>query len=221
MAPNRAMAIWASSERRARAYGFMLLVSLCVTGLALLNTYKAWHREREVVRVGCDGIPQLVRVNDEVYAEADERELRAFVAEFSVFFMRYDSHSILNDSAWAAARMTPELAEAFKTTMRGTRERPGVIPLIEGLKRRTQIDPSRLEITINKSRYPWTASVKGERQIVGQEETEKFSLELELLRASRNEIIAGVVVAGVRPSDPGLGSAAAATKAVALETEVR
>lgn len=218
---NRAMAIWASAERRARAYGFMLLVSLAVTGLALLNTYKAWHREREVVRVGCDGIPQLVRVNDEVYAEADERELRAFVAEFSVFFMRYDSHSILNDAAWCAARMTPELAEAFKATMRGGRDRPGVIPLIEGLKRRTQVDPTKLEIAIDKGRYPWTASVKGERQIVGQDEPEKFSVDLELLRASRNEIIAGVVVAGVRPSDPGLGATAAATKKVSMETEAQ
>lgn len=221
MAANRAMAIWASAERRARVYGFMLLVSMGVTGLALLNTYKAWHREREVVRVGCDGIPQLVRVNDEVYAEADERELRAFVGEFTVFFMRYDSHSILNDSAWAAARMTPELAEAFKATMRGGRDRPGVIPMIEGLQRRTQIDPGRLEITIDKSRYPWTASVKGERQIVGQDETEKFSLALDLLRASRNEVIAGVVVAGVRPSDPGLGATAAATKRVSMETEAK
>lgn len=212
---SRFTAIWASAERRARVYGFMLLVSLVVTALALLNTYKAWHREREVVRIGCDGIPQLVRINDEVYAEADEREIKAFVAEFTVFFMRADSHSILNDAAFSATRMTPELADGYKATMRGTREKAGVITLIESLKRRTQIDPRRLEITVNKSNYPWIASVKGERQVVGSDETEAFSLDIELLRASRNEVLAGVVVAGVRAND-GLAAATSSARAAAV-----
>lgn len=198
---NRAVAFWVGQERRARLYGW---IAACMTGInvvAQVNLYRQAHREREVVRIGCDGIPQLVRVNDEVYAEPDEREIRAFAAEFTVFFMRGDSFSAVNDAAWCARRMTPELAEAYKTAMRGSRERPGAISVLESLKRRTQIDAGALQIAIDKKSYPWRVNVKGARQIVGTADavSQPFEIDLELLRASRNEVIQGLIVAGVRP----------------------
>jgi hypothetical protein len=116
------------------------------------------------VRIGCDGIPSLVRINDQVYSEPDEREIRAFVAEFAVFFMRGDSFSAVNDAVWAARRMAPELREEFRRAAKGTRERMGSVAILESLKRRTQIDASALEIEVDKRVYPWRARVKGTRQ---------------------------------------------------------
>ncbi len=201
MKTNRAIAFWQSHERRARLYGFAALAMAGMNVLAQVNLYRQAHKEREVVRIDCDGIPQLVRLNDEVYAEPDEREIRAFTAEFTVFFMRGDSFSALNDAAWCARRMTPELAEAYKAAMRGTRDKPGAIAILEGLKRRTQIDPASLEITVDKKSYPWRANVNGARQIVGSPDaaSQPFELDLELFRASRNDVIEGLVVAAVQP----------------------
>lgn len=199
--PNQAIAFWQSHEKRARVYGVAVVAMVAMNFLAQVNLYRQTHREREVVRIGCDGIPQLVRVNDEVYAEPDEREVRAFAAEFTVFFMRGDSFSAVNDAAWCARRMTPELGEAYKTAMRGTKDRPGAIAILEGLKRRTQIDPASLQIAVDKKTYPWRVNVKGTRQIVGSDDaaSQPFEIDLELFRASRNDVIEGLVVAAVQP----------------------
>src|SRR5262245_66303165 len=85
---NRFIAFWATHERRARVYARLLAVTLVLLFLSLLNTYRAWSRPREVVRIGCDGIPSLVRINDEVYSEPDVGEICAFVEGFAVFFIR-------------------------------------------------------------------------------------------------------------------------------------
>ena len=202
---NRFIAFWATHERRARVYGRLLVVTLVLLFLALLNTYRAWNRPREVVRIGCDGIPSLVRINDEVYSEPDEREIRAFVAEFAVFFMRGDSYSAVNDAVWAGRRMAPELREAFRRVAKGGRDRLGSVAILESLKRRTQIDASALEIEVDKRTYPWRARVKGTRQIMGESgEGQSFELGLELVRASRNDLIEGLLVWSVQPKGDSL-----------------
>jgi hypothetical protein len=209
-AGSRFVAFWAAHERRATVYGRLLVVTLAFLGLSLVNTYRAWNRPREVVRIGCDGIPELVRVNDAVYSEPDQREIRAFVAQFAIFFMRGDSFSAVNDAVWVAQRMAPALRETFKREAKGTPDRPGSIAVLESLKRRTQIEPSSLEIEVDKKSYPWRATVRGVRQIVGQgpEANHKFELGLELVRASRNELIEGLLVWGVRPKGESLTAAA-------------
>jgi hypothetical protein len=193
---SRFVAFWASHERRAQVYGRLLTVCLALLGLSLANTYRAWSQPREVVRIGCDGIPQLVRINEEVYQEPDEREIRAFASMFAVMYARGDSFSVVNDYVFAASKMTAELREPFRLQARGTAERPGVIQVVESLRRRTQVDPGTLEFRIEKKVYPWRVTVKGVRQIVGAgpEADEKFELDLELVRASRNQVIEGLLV---------------------------
>ncbi len=193
---NRFIAFWASHERRARIYGRLLGVSLALLGLSLVNTYRAWNQPRDVIRIGCDGIPQLVRLNEEVYSEPDEREIRAFTSLFAVMYARGDSYSVVNDYVFCASKMNPELREQFRLQARGTPERPGAIQVVESLRRRTQVDPASLEISIDKKSYPWRVKVAGLRQIVGQgsDTSEKFELDLELVRASRNQVLEGLLV---------------------------
>ncbi len=193
---SRFVAFWAAHERRAQVYGRLLSVTLVLLGLSLVNTYRAWSQPREVVRIGCDGIPQLVRINEEVYSEPDEREIRAFASMFTVMYARADSHSVVNDFLFCMSKMTPELRDRFRPQVRGTPERPGAVQVVEGLGRRTQVDPGTLEIAIDKKVYPWRVTVKGVRQIVGAgpEGDEKFELSLELVRASRNQVLEGLLV---------------------------
>ena len=196
MPNNRFIAFWASHERRARIYGRLLAASLALLGLALVNNYRAWNQPRDVIRIGCDGIPQLVRLNEEVYSEPDEREIRAFTSLFAVMYARGDSYSVVNDYVFCASKMNPELREQFRLQARGTSERPGAIQVVESLRRRTQVDPASLEISIDKKAYPWRVKVAGLRQIVGQgsDASEKFELDLELVRASRNQVLEGLLV---------------------------
>ena len=196
MNQSRFVAFWAAHEKRAQVYGRLLAVTLALLALSLANNYRAWNRPREVVRIACDGIPQLVRVNEEVYSEPDEREIRAFTSLFAVMYARGDSYSVVNDYVYCAAKMTPELREQFKQQVRGTNERPGAVQVVESLRRRTQVDPADLEIGIDKKVYPWRVKVTGKRQVVGQSggTPEKFELDLELVRASRNQMIEGLLV---------------------------
>ena len=61
-------------------------------------------------------------------------------------------------------------------------------------------EPGSLEVKVDKRSYPWRAVVKGARQVVGQapESAQSFELELELVRTSRDELIEGLLVWGVR-----------------------
>jgi len=79
--------------------------------------------------------------------------------------------------------MAPELREWFKRSVRGTPEPPGIISVIEKLKRRTQIDPATLELQVDKRPYPWKVGVKGVREIVGDKAPGE-SFELEATRSS-------------------------------------
>ena len=199
-ASSRFMAIWASHETRARVwFRLFLLVSACLL-LSLVTTLRAWNRPREVIRIGCDGIPQVVTLDNAAYSEPNEREIRAFATQFAVFYARSDSFSILNDLVWCVARMAPELRESFKKTVRGTSTTPGLITVIEKLQRRTQVDPSGLQIEVDKRPYPWKVKVQGVRQIVGEDPSaaQKFELELDLVRASRDEHLEGLLVWGIR-----------------------
>src|SRR5262249_11837007 len=168
--------------------------------LSLVTTIRVWNRPREVIRIGCDGIPQVVTLDNAAYSEPNEREIRAFATEFAVFYARSDSYSILNDMVWCASRMAPELRESFKRTVRGTPELPGVIPVIESAQRRPQIDPATLEIEVDKRPYPWKVTVKGARQVVGEDpaSAERFELDLELVRAPRDERLEGLLVWAMR-----------------------
>lgn len=197
---SRFVAFWAAHERRAQVYGRLLVVTLGLLAVSLVNTYRAWNRPREVVRIGCDGIPQLVRINDEVYSEPDDREIRAFAARFAVRAGRADSFSVVNDYLDILPLMTPELRERFHREARGTSEQPGAVQVIQSLQRRTQVDPSTLQIVVDKRPYPWRVNVRGARQVVGRaaEANEEFEIDLELVRASRNEVVEGLLVYAMR-----------------------
>lgn len=211
---SRFVAIWASHEARARLWFRLFLLASAGMALSLVTTIRVWSRPREVIRIGCDGIPQVVRLDNTAYSEPNEREIRAFATQFAVFYARSDSYSILNDLVWCANRMAPELRERFKRAVRGAPEAPGVITVIEKLKRRTQIDPAALEIHVDKGPYPWKVQVKGMRQVVGEEGPgETFELEMSLVRASREEQLEGLLVWGIRAKGEPIDTVLAAVSA--------
>ena len=165
---NRVMTLWESADTARK--GLVPLVHRLggiLLALSLVTTVRIWSRPREVIRIGCDGIPQVVRIDEHAYSEPDDREIRAFAAQFAVFYMRADSYSIVNDYVWAAARMTTELRDSFK------REARGAIAEVQALKRRTQVRAEALEIAVDKKPFPWRASVKGVRQTLGEEGREE------------------------------------------------
>jgi hypothetical protein len=211
---SRFVAIWASHEARARLWLRLFVLTAAGLVLSLVTTIRVWNRPREVIRIGCDGIPQVVTLDSAAYSEPNEREIRAFATEFAVFYARSDSFSILNDLVWCANRMAPELRERFKRSVRGTAATPGVITVIEKLKRRTQIDPATLEIQADKRPYPWKVSVKGVRQVVGDPGPgESFELDLELVRASREEHLEGLLVWAIRAKGDPIDTVLAAVNA--------
>ena len=109
--------------------------------------------------------------------------------------------------------MAPELRERFKRIVRGTSEGPGVIKVIEKLQRRTQIDPATLDIQVDKRPYPWKVKVKGTRQIVGESGPgESFELELDLVRASREENLEGLLVWSLRAKGDPIDTVLAGTE---------
>ena len=196
---SRFVAIWASHEARARLWFRLFLLTVAGLGLSLITTIRVWTRPREVIRIGCDGIPQVVTLDSAAYSEPNEREIRGFATEFAVFYARSDSYSILNDLVWCANRMAPELRDRFKRSVRGGPQTPGIITVIQKLQRRTQIDPATLEIQVDKRPYPWKVKVKGVRQVVGDTGPgEGFDLELDLVRASREEHLEGLLIWAIR-----------------------
>jgi len=208
---SRFVAIWASHEARAKVWFCLFLFTAAGLVLSLVTTLRVWTRPREVIRIGCDGIPQVVTLDNTAYSEPNEREIRAFATEFSVFYARSDSYSVLNDLVWCANRMAPELRDRFKRTVRGKPEAPGVIRVIEKLQRRTQIDPATLDLQVDKRPYPWKVRVKGVRQIVGDSGPgETFELDLDLVRASRDEHLEGLLVWAIRAKGDPIDTALAA-----------
>ena len=105
------------------------------------------------------------------------------------------------------------LRERFKRIVRGTSEGPGVVKVIEKLRRRTQIDPATLDIQVDKRPYPWKVKVKGTRQIVGESGPgESFELELDLVRASREENLEGLLVWSIRAKGDPIDTVLAGTE---------
>ena len=115
-----------------------------------------------------------------------------------MLYARADSWSAANDAAECARYMRPELRVKYQQEMRGMRNRPGLIPIIERLKRRTQIDPMALKVEVDKKSYPWAVKIQGTRQIVGQGQDSGFSMDMELVRADRSEILEGLLVWDIR-----------------------
>ncbi len=79
MPENLLRAIWERHAERAALWRVLCLGSAVLTALALLLSVRLLNRPREVIRIGCDGIPQLVRLDTEQYTEPNEREMQAFV----------------------------------------------------------------------------------------------------------------------------------------------
>jgi hypothetical protein len=208
---SRFVAIWASHEARARVWFRLFLLATAGLILSLVTTIRVWNRPREVVRIGCDGIPQVVAIDNAAYSEPNEREIRAFATEFAVFYARSDSYSILNDMVWCANRMAPDLRERFKRSVRGAPgTTQGIVSVIEKLQRRTQIDPATLEIQVDKRPYPWKVNVKGLRQIVGDKGPgEGFEVDMDLVRTSRDEHLEGLLVWTLRAKGDPLETALA------------
>jgi hypothetical protein len=199
VAASRFHAFWATYETRARIWFRLFLGTAILLALSLVTTIRAWNRPREVIRIGCDGLPALVRL-EETYSEPHDIEIEAFARRFVELYARGDSYSIANDFAACQRYMRPELREAFRRQARGTPERAGAIALIEALKRRTQIDPRAMTVAIDKKPWPWLVRVEGVRQIVGEgaESNQAFAVELEIVRADRREILEGLLVYGIR-----------------------
>src|SRR5262249_23033652 len=106
---SRFVAFWASAEARARLWFRFAIAQMALLALGLLALGYVLTRPREVIRIGCDGIPQVVRINDVVYSEPAEQEIKAFASSFAILYARSDSYSVVNDLLFCMGRMTPEL----------------------------------------------------------------------------------------------------------------
>lgn len=198
MSENLLRAIWDRHAHRAALWRGLCLGSSVLTALALLLCLRLLTRPREVIRIGCDGIPQLVRLDTEQYTEPNEREMQAFVRLWTVAYARNDSFSAVNDAVHAARYMVPELRDVYRRRMRGSAQQPGLLAALEAVQRRTEIDPNALQVEIDRQQYPWVARARGERRIVGQAEAQAFALEVRLVRAPREQVLEGLLVQEVR-----------------------
>ena len=198
MADNRLTAVWKRHAEQAGLWRALCLGQGVVTTLGLGLCFHLLHRPREVVRIGCDGIPQLVRLDVEQYTEPNEREIQGFVRLWTVAYARADSYSVVNDGVHVARFMVPELRDAYRLRMRGGSGQPGLVAQIEALKRRTEIDANALDVRVNTSVYPWTVEVRGVRRIVGRDDVQHFGVVLQLVRAPREQVLEGMLVQSVR-----------------------
>lgn len=197
MADNLFTALWKRHAQHAATWRALCLGQAVVTVLSLGLVHTLLHRPREVVRVGCDGIPQLVRLDPRQYSEPNEHEIQAFVRLWAVAYARNDSWSAVHDAVYVARYMLPELRETYRRRMKGTPGHPGLLAQLEAVQRRTEIDPNRLEVRVDTRPYPWVAEVQGVRKVVGGD-AQPFGLIVKLVRAPREEIIEGLLVQSVR-----------------------
>jgi hypothetical protein len=206
---SRLVDFWRAADNRAQLWFWLFLAVSTALVLSLTTSIRLLNKPREVIRIGCDGVPQLFTPTAQ-YSEPNEPEIRAFTGNFVVAMARADSFSVVNDYVDAARRMAPNLRQAFMKEARGHDGRPGTIQIIQALKRRTQIDPSSLELRIDKTNYPWRVEVKGARQIVGESvadsQPQSFSMDVELVRAPREEVLEGVLVWAVKSRGDAVGS---------------
>lgn len=198
MADNLFTALWKRHAQHAATWRALCLGQAVLTALALGLCFTLLRRPREVVRIGCDGIPQLVRLDVQQYSEPNEHEIQAFVRMWAVAYARADSWSAVNDAVYVGRYMVPELREAYRRHMRGTAAQPGLLAQLEAVKRRTEIDPNELDVRVDTHQYPWVAEVRGARKIVGAADVQRFSLVVKLVRAPREQVLEGMLVQGVR-----------------------
>lgn len=210
MADNLFTALWKRHAQHAATWRALCLGQAVITTLALSSTLVLLYRPREVVRIGCDGIPQLVRLDVQQYSEPNEHEIQAFVRMWSVAYARDDSFSAVHDAVYVARYMVPELREAYRRRMKGTPAQPGLLSQLEAVKRRTEIDPNELQVRVDTHQYPWVVEVSGVRKIVGESQVQPFGLVVKLVRAPREQVLEGMLVQGVRdveivPGTPATG----------------
>jgi hypothetical protein len=198
MPDNKLTAVWKGHMHQAATWRALCLGQGVIAVLSLGVIYVLLHRPRDVIRIGCDGVPQLVRLDAEQYGEPDEREIQAFVRRWSVGYARADSFSALHDAVDTGRYMVPELRDAYRLRMRGTTGRPGLVAQIEALKRRTEIEPNDLDVRVNTRVYPWAVEVRGVRKVVGRDDAQPFGLSIRLVRAPREQVLEGMLVQEVR-----------------------
>jgi len=198
VADNLFTALWKRHAQHAATWRALCLGQAVITALALVLCFTLLRRPREVVRIGCDGIPQLVRLDVQQYSEPNEHEIQAFVRMWAVAYARDDSFSAVNDAVYVARYMVPELREAYRRRMKGTPGQAGLLAQLEAVKRRTEIDPNDLEVRVDTHQYPWVAEVSGVRKIVGAAEVQHFGLVVKLVRTPREQVLEGMLVQGVR-----------------------
>ena len=198
MPDNKLTAVWKRHADQAATWRGLCLGQGVVAVLSLGVAYVLLHRPRDVIRIGCDGVPQLVRLDVEQYGEPTEREIQAFVRRWSVGYARADSFSALHDAVDTGRYMVPELRDAYRLRMRGTPGRPGLVAQIEALKRRTEIEPNDLDVRVNTRVYPWAVEVRGVRKVVGRDDPQTFGLSIRLVRAPREQVLEGMLVQEVR-----------------------
>lgn len=198
MADNLFTALWKRHAQHAATWRALCLGQAGITALSLGLCFTLLHRPREVVRIGCDGIPQLVRLDVQQYSEPNEHEVQAFVRLWAVAYARGDSFSAVNDAVYVARYMVAELREEYRRRMKGAAGQPGLLAQLEAVKRRTEIDPNDLQVRVDTQQYPWVAEVRGVRKIVGASDVQHFGLVVKLVRAPREQVLEGVLVQGVR-----------------------
>ena len=197
---SRFVAIWASHEARARLWFRLFVLTAAGLVLSLVTTIRVWNQAP-------GGHPDRLRRHP---AGGDARQRRLLRAEragdpglrHGVRRLLRPQRLVLRSSTtWSGAPTgwRRSCASASSAPSAERPRRPGVVTVIEKLQRRTQIDPATLDIQVDKRPYPWKVKVKGVRQVVGDPAPgEAFELELDLVRASREERLEGLLVWGIR-----------------------
>ena len=122
---------------------------------------------QEVIRIGCDGIPQVVTLDSAAYSEPNEREIRAFATESSPSSTPGATRSP-SSTTWSGAptgwrRSCASASSAASAGRPRPRDHPGDREARSGGPRSI---PATLEIQVDKRPYPWKVKVKGVRQVV-------------------------------------------------------
>jgi hypothetical protein len=197
--PNRFFAAWFPAERRAILGQCVGLAGIAIAVISQVNLRHEQTKDPIVIRSHRDGMPQAIALDFDAYQEPDEVEMRWFGMDFASRFMQGDSYSVRQDFLYCAQRMVPEKSEQFIKEAKGSKERPGAVFVIESLKRRTDIPRESLQVEVDKRPWPWRITVRGERRVLGDEtSTKKWELMLEVVKASRRIVPAGLLVYDLR-----------------------
>ncbi len=152
--------MWASADNRAKLWLQLFIVQTFLLAVSVAGLYRVLTAPPLVYRVGCDGIPVPLTLNEAVYSEPQETELRSFAAHAALKLMRLDSYSIVNDVLETSKWMTPEGYGRWEPELQT------LVKGVEDVKRRANVDEQTLSIDIDKKAWPWIARVRGERRIL-------------------------------------------------------